>query len=93
VATNATLNKAQAKRLAMSAHDGFARSIRPAHTTLDGDTLFAMATCAETSPADMMLLTVMAAEATAQATVNAILFANGVHSLKGYLPAALELHP
>ena len=93
VATNATLNKAQAKRLAMSAHDGFARSIRPAHTTLDGDTLFAMATCAETAPADMMLLTVMAAEATAQATVNAILFANGVHSLKGYLPSALELNP
>ena len=93
VATNATLNKAQAKRLAMSAHDGLARSIRPAHTTLDGDTLFALATCAETNPADMLLLTVMAAEATAQATVNAMLFANGVHTLKGYLPAALELNP
>ena len=93
VATNATLNKAQAKRLAMSAHDGFARSIRPAHTTLDGDTLFAMATCAETAEPDMLLLTVMAAEATAQATVNAILFANGVHTLKGYLPAAMELNP
>ena len=93
VATNATLNKAQAKRLAMSAHDGLARSIRPAHTTLDGDTLFAIATCAETAAPDMLLLTVMAAEATAQATVNAILFANGVHSLKGYLPAALELNP
>ena len=93
VATNATLTKAQAKRLAMSAHDGFARSIRPAHTTLDGDTLFAMATCAETGPADMMLLTVMAAEATAQATVNAILFATGVHSLKGFLPSAMELNP
>jgi L-aminopeptidase/D-esterase-like protein len=93
VATNATLNKAQAKRLAMSAHDGLARSIRPAHTTLDGDTLFAMATCAESSAPDMLLLTVMAAEATAQATVNAILFANGVHSLKGYLPSAMELSP
>ena len=93
VATNATLTKAQAKRLAMSAHDGFARSIRPAHTTLDGDTLFAMATCAEAGPADMMLLTVMAAEATAQATVNAILFATGVHSLKGFLPSAMELNP
>jgi L-aminopeptidase/D-esterase-like protein len=58
---------------------------------LDGDTLFAMATCAETSAADLMLLTVMAAEATAQATVNAILFANGVHTLKGYLPSVFEL--
>jgi L-aminopeptidase/D-esterase-like protein len=93
VATNATLNKAQAKRLAMSAHDGFARSIRPAHTTLDGDTLFAIATCAESAAPDMLLLTVMAAEATAQATVNAILFANGVHTLKGFLPSAMELNP
>ena len=50
-----------------------------------------MATCAETSAADLMLLTVMAAEATAQATVNAILFANGVHTLKGYLPSVFEL--
>jgi L-aminopeptidase/D-esterase-like protein len=60
---------------------------------LDGDTLFAMATCAEISAPDMLLLTVMAAEATAQATVNAILFANGVHILKGYLPSAMELSP
>jgi hypothetical protein len=52
-----------------------------------------MATCAESSAPDMMLLTVMAAEATAQATVNAILFANGVHSLNGYLPSAMELSP
>jgi hypothetical protein len=41
----------------------------------------------------MMLLTVMAAEATAQATVNAVLFANGIHTVKGFLPAALELNP
>ena len=59
------LTKAQAKRLAMSAHGGLARSIRPAYTTLDGATLFALATGTETSPADLMLLTVMAAEAMA----------------------------
>ncbi|MFY7859761.1 MAG: P1 family peptidase, partial [Limnohabitans sp.] len=81
VATNATLNKAQAKRLAMSAHDGLARSIRPAHTPLDGDTLFAMATGSEPSPADVMLLSVMAAEATALATVDAIRQAQSVHTL------------
>jgi hypothetical protein len=55
--------------------------------------LFAIATCSEITEPDMLLLTVMAAEATAQATVNAILFANGVHSLKGYLPSAMELNP
>ena len=64
VATNASLSKAQAKRLAMSAHDGLARCIRPAHTPLDGDTLFVMATGSESGTADLLLLTVMAAEAT-----------------------------
>lgn len=87
VATNATLNKAQAKRLAMSAHDGLARSIRPAHTTLDGDTLFAMATGSETSPADLMLLTVMAAEAVALATVNAIQHARAIDTTGGHIPS------
>ncbi len=91
VATNASLNKAQAKRLAMSAHDGLARSIRPAHTPLDGDTLFAMATGSEPSPADVMLLSVMAAEATALATVDAIRQAQSVHTLTGWVPAAQSL--
>jgi L-aminopeptidase/D-esterase-like protein len=88
VATNATLTKAQTKRLAMSAHDGLARSIRPAHTTLDGDTLFALATGTESSPVDLMLLTVMAAEATALATIDAIRQAQGIDISIGHLPAA-----
>jgi L-aminopeptidase/D-esterase-like protein len=88
VATNATLTKAQAKRLAMSAHDGLARSIRPAHTTLDGDTLFALATGTEVGQVDLMLLTVMAAEATALATIDAIRQAQGIDFSIGHLPAA-----
>ncbi|MET0924289.1 MAG: P1 family peptidase [Xanthobacteraceae bacterium] len=44
VATDAVLGKAQAKELAVIAQDGFARAIYPAHTTLDGDTVFAAAT-------------------------------------------------
>ena len=91
VATNAQLSKAQAKRLAMSAHDGLARSIRPAHTTLDGDTLFALATGQETSPADLMLLTVMAAEATALATVDAIRQAVSIETQSGALPSGQDL--
>ena len=92
IATNATLNKAQAKRLAVSAHDGLARTIRPAHTTLDGDTLFALATGTETSAPDLMLLTVMAAEATALATVNAICQAQGIETNLGVLPSATDWH-
>ena len=44
VATDATLTKAQAHRLAMVAHDGLARAIYPVHTPLDGDTVFAAST-------------------------------------------------
>jgi len=44
VATNATLTKAQAKKIAQMAHDGLARAIQPAHTMFDGDTIFALAT-------------------------------------------------
>lgn len=91
VACNATLTKAQAQRMAVAAHDGLARSIRPAHTLLDGDTLFALATGAETAPADLMLLTVMAAEATARATVKAVLLARGLPTRLGPTPAACDL--
>jgi len=44
VATDAALSKAQAKEFAIIAQDGLARAIYPAHTTLDGDTVFAAAT-------------------------------------------------
>jgi D-aminopeptidase len=44
VATDAALTKAQAKELAVMAQAGFARAIYPAHTTLDGDTVFAAST-------------------------------------------------
>jgi L-aminopeptidase/D-esterase-like protein len=44
VATNARLNKAEATRVAMMSQDGLARVIRPAHTMLDGDTVFVLST-------------------------------------------------
>jgi L-aminopeptidase/D-esterase-like protein len=44
VATDATLTKQQAYRLAVTAQDGFARAIYPVHTPLDGDTVFAAST-------------------------------------------------
>lgn len=42
VATNAALTKEEANLVAMMAHDGFARAIRPAHTLFDGDALFVL---------------------------------------------------
>ena len=44
IATDAVLTKAQAKRLAIAAHDGYSRAIWPAHTPFDGDLIFALAT-------------------------------------------------
>ncbi|RTL88641.1 peptidase S58 family protein [Ancylobacter aquaticus] len=44
VATDAVLTKAQCKRLAVMAHDGYAHAIWPVHSPLDGDTIFAAAT-------------------------------------------------
>lgn len=44
IATDAILSKAAAKRLAIAAHDGFARAIWPVHTPVDGDLIFALAT-------------------------------------------------
>lgn len=52
VATNAGLTNAEAKRVAMMAHDGIARAVRPAHTAFDGDIVFAVATAEKELPFD-----------------------------------------
>lgn len=44
VVTNAKLTKAEAKKIASMAHDGYARTMRPSHTMFDGDTIFALGT-------------------------------------------------
>jgi len=87
VASDARLTKAQCQKLAQIAHDGLARTINPAHTMWDGDTLFALATGRVAAPASMMLLGVLAAEAMARAVVNAVLGAKGLPDL----PAAGEM--
>lgn len=52
IATDATLTKAQAERLALCAHDGFARALRLTHALFDGDMLFAVSTGRMPSAAD-----------------------------------------
>lgn len=80
VATDAPLTRAQAQRLAMMAHDGLARAIRPIHTPFDGDTLFALSTAAAGAvPVDPVQLTIigtLAADCIAQAVRRAV-FGNG----------------
>ncbi|WP_241070109.1 P1 family peptidase, partial [Achromobacter insuavis] len=86
VATDVKLTKAQAQKMAQTAHDGLARTINPIHTMLDGDTVFALGTGVSSKPANMMLLGVLAAEAMAIAVQRAILAAR---ALEGY-PAAVD---
>lgn len=65
IATDARLDKAGARRLAIAAHDGFARALWPAHTPVDGDLVFALATGrAETAP-DVAATVELGAAATA----------------------------
>ena len=87
VATDAVLTKPQAHRLAQVAHDGLARSIRPVHTPMDGDTLFALGTGNSGQAADMTLLSTLAAEVTAMAVVNAVRAAKELRFGKGWWPA------
>lgn len=42
IVTNVALDKAQMGKIAAMAHNGFARTIRPVHTSMDGDTIYAL---------------------------------------------------
>ncbi|SDE12738.1 P1 family peptidase [Rhodococcus tukisamuensis] len=100
VATDAPLGKAGCRRVAVAGHDGMARAIRPAHSPLDGDTLFALATGTHPGPtpdaalpvpaafaADLPVLAAVceaAADVTARAIVDAILTATPVAGIPTY---------
>ena len=80
VITNARLDKCQCRKAAVIAHDGYAQSIRPAHCTVDGDTLFVMASGqVEVAPDSFYA---MASEAVARAVKQAALTAAPAYGLK-----------
>jgi L-aminopeptidase/D-esterase-like protein len=85
VATSARLTKEEVNKVAQMAQDGVARTVRPAHTMYDGDTLFALAT--GRVDADVNLVGSYAAEVVAEAVVRAVRQAGGA----GGLPAWNEL--
>lgn len=87
VATNATLTKAQATKLAQMAHDGYARAIYPSHLMVDGDAIFALATSTSSGAPDLNRLGALAADAMSEAIVRAVRAATGI---PGY-PAARDL--
>jgi L-aminopeptidase/D-esterase-like protein len=92
VATDATLTKAQCRRLAIMAQDGLARALRPIHTPLDGDIVFAAATCAKPTPGDVRVLSelgAIAADVVARAIGRGVYHARAL-PFPGALPAWQE---
>ncbi len=77
IATDAALTKAQAKRLAIMAHDGFARALWPSHTPLDGDMIFALSNGRKPLPATENAFITLGARA---ASVMARAVARGVYA-------------
>lgn len=104
VATDAALSAAACRRIAVCAHDGLARSVRPAHTPVDGDTVFALATGAVEIPPpadapaafspETKLVTEVgaaAADCLAEAVLAGVLAAEsiaGIPTYRGLLPGA-----
>lgn len=88
VATNMTLDKEAINKVAQMAHNGLARTVCPAHTMFDGDTIFALAT-GEERKADVNAIGALSAEATARAIVNAIQKATSL----GGVPALRDISP
>ena len=101
VATDASLDKATVKRMAMVAHDGLARAIDPIHTLVDGDSIFALSTGQETRlsvtdpTALLQLETIFAAGARtlSRAVVRAVLAAETVETPAGKMLSYRDAYP
>lgn len=85
VATNAKLTKDEVNKVAQVGHNGIAQTIRPAHTMLDGDIIFGLATGQRKS--DVNIVAAFAAEVVARAIFNGIYYAEPA----GGLPSARSL--
>ncbi|MEV8228766.1 P1 family peptidase [Streptomyces sp. NPDC079167] len=96
VATDAALTRAQAQKLAGTAHDGLARAVRPVHLLTDGDTVFALATgrmpLPEEPVAELDAVLAAGADALARAIVKAVRAARGADGPGGTFPSYSELY-
>ncbi|MDO5038863.1 P1 family peptidase [Clostridium sp.] len=82
VVTNANLSKANAKKVASMAHNGYARTMRPAHTMFDGDTIFTMAT--NEVDIDVTTVGMIASNVMEKAILRAIKEADSLNGIKAY---------
>jgi L-aminopeptidase/D-esterase-like protein len=95
VATDAPMTKADLGRVARMAHDGLARAVRPVHSPLDGDVVFALSSAlggtwgapVEGWPVALAMIGALAAQVLSRAVVKAVLAATGLHGV----PAARDM--
>lgn len=85
ILTNARLDKSHLCKIAGMAHDGYARAIRPVHTSMDGDSIYAVSL--GDVPADMDVVGTLAARVMAKAIVRAVQAAEPAYGL----PSAGEI--
>lgn len=88
IATDAPLGTAQLQRLAMQGHDGIARAVRPAHSPLDGDTLFAVTVGGDGAAAvgvdTLAALGAAGADCVQAAIVDAVTSAKSAHGVRAW---------
>ncbi|MFJ4842458.1 P1 family peptidase [Streptomyces sp. NPDC088746] len=96
VATDAGLTRAQAQKLAGTAHDGLARAVRPVHLLTDGDTVFALSTGRLPLPQEPVAalndILAAGADTLARAIVKAVRAARGADGPGGTFPSYSELY-
>ncbi|MFI9587880.1 P1 family peptidase [Streptomyces sp. NPDC052236] len=96
VATDADLTRAQAQKLAGTAHDGIARAVRPVHLLNDGDTVFTLATGAvpldAANPLALNEVLAAGADMVTRAIVRALLAARSVDGPGGAFPSYRDLY-
>ncbi|MCF2595937.1 P1 family peptidase [Pseudoflavonifractor phocaeensis] len=82
IVTNAKFHKTQLTKIAGMTHNGYARAIRPVHTTADGDSIYALSL--GQIPGDVNVVGAMAAMAMERAIVRAVRAAGSAYGLPGY---------
>jgi L-aminopeptidase/D-esterase-like protein len=83
IVTNANFTKAEANKVASMAHNGYGRTMRPAHTMFDGDTIFTMAT--NKVKCDVTTVGMLAAKVMEKAVLRGVKSAQGLFNVPSFL--------
>ena len=83
IVTNAKFTKAEANKVASMAHNGYGRTMRPAHTMFDGDTIFTMAT--NKVAGDVTTVGMLAAKVMEKAIIRGVKSAQGLFNIPSFL--------